>query len=304
MYARAALLLLLLLSASCLTEAGETLEFPNFVQATVTLPGEIGVRPFFSQAGNYAVVAVGDTLYHMEMRHGRVHGTTAMPGEVSGMAGGDGGPLFAATGGTLCRIQGFEVAETVSLPCQCLAVTDCGGDPLLLMEDGTLVLRSGEDLSTIAQYEPGLDEVLMVKGFPGMVCVASPLGVLTTFSIPDFNRVAENVLNGEITFLENSGDRTLLLSTDTWNEVGCCSPGDLVLQDMFTFPTAPVRAAADSSASFVFAVCPGSGIQVCRKSGEIAWRSDSYPEGAWVSLSSDCETALIAFGNELDILIR
>lgn len=74
--ALSAALSLLLLSGSCLMGAEEGLNFPNYLQASRTLPGEITVPPVFSAQGNYGIAASGDTLYHMELRHGRVHGRT------------------------------------------------------------------------------------------------------------------------------------------------------------------------------------------------------------------------------------
>lgn len=284
--------------------AEEGLEFPNYVQASVTLPGEITVPPVFSMNENYAVVAVADTLYHMELRHGRIHGRTGLPGSITALAGGSGNPIFAVAGENLCRIEGFEIAAQTPLLSQCTALTVCGTDPLLLMNDGSLVLRNAVDLSQSAQGTPELENIFFIQGFSGMVSISSQGGIITTLSVPGFDMIAENAHNGQILFLQRAGAGYLLFSTDEWNEIAVCYPEDLKIQSMFTFPAAPVQAAADSTVSFIYAVCPGSGIQVCRNSGEIAWRSTGYGSDAVIILADNCETLLISSGSKLEILVK
>lgn len=302
MYAKLAAAALVLASVSCTLEAGEALEFPNYVQASVTLPGDIALQPVFSQAQNYAVTPCADTLYHLELRHGRIHGRTGLPGTITGLARGTGSAVFAVAGGYLCRIDGFELTVSAALPGECSALGVCGNQPVLLMDDGTLVLRDPDDLSETAHGTPGIPDIGMIQGFPGLVTAAS-YGELETLSVPSFERTASNTVNGSVTFLGTTGRGKLLFSCDTWNEAASCSPEDLVIEKMFTFPKAPTDAAADSSVTYVFGVIPGSGVQVCRESGEIAWRSPGYPDGSMVVLSEDCETAVIVYGSSLDILV-
>jgi len=285
-----------------MTEAEEALEFPNYVQASVSLPGEINVKPVFSLAQNYSVAAVDDSLYHMELRHGRIHGRTGLPGTVTALARGNGGSYFAVAGDHLCRIDGFELSAAVPLSQQCIALSVCGDNPILLMEDGTLALHDSSDLSPMAQEMPELSDIEFIQGYSGMVCIASR-GNMETISVPDFRKTAESTVGGNIVFLQRAGTENLIFSCDSWNEAASCSPEDLVIEKMFTFPVAPSDAAADSSVAYIYGVVPGSGVQVCRESGEIAWRSQSYEDGSMVVLSDDCETAVITSGSRLDILI-
>ena len=284
-------------------ESGEALEFPNYVEASVTLPGDIAVKPVFSLAQNYAIAAVGDSLYHMELRHGRVHGKTGLPGTITGLARGNSGSIFAVAGDHLCRIEGFDLAADIQLSQQCTALSICGDNPILLMEDGTLILHNSGDLSPQAQGTSELSDIRFIQGFNGMVCIASSKGNMETLSVPEFAKTAESTVGGNVMFLERAGKGTILFSCDSWNEAACCSIDDLVIDKMFTFPVAPTDAAADSSVAYIYCAVPGSGVQVCRESGEIAWKSSAYEDGSMVVLSDDCETAVIASGNRLDILI-
>ncbi len=294
---------LLLLSGSCLMGAEEGLDFPNYLQASRTLPGEVTVPPVFSLEGNYGIAASGDTLYHMELRHGRVHGKTPVGGTVIGLSPGSGGSLFAVTQDMLLRIEGFSVAAEAVLPGTCAGFTVCGPHPVLILENGVMLVYNGEDLSIAGEASPDISGMEDLRGFPGMVCVSSDGGKVTTLSIPEMTVLVENSFESPVLFMAAAGS-SLLLSTESWNEVAVCSPQDLRITSMFTFPVAPVHAAANPSLSYVYGVCPGSGVQVCLESGEIAWRSAGYGSQSLVALSEDGEAAMISSGNRVDILIK
>lgn len=296
-------LFLLLLSGSCLMGAEEGLDFPNYLQASRTLPGEITVPPVFSVDGNYGIAASGDTLYHMELRHGRVHGKTTAGETIEGLVTGPDGTLFVLTRERLLRVEGFSVSAETVLPGSGAVLTMSGTHPVILMENGSILVYSGADLSIVQESSPPLKDMEYLQGFPGMVCVSSDGGRVTTLSIPDMTVLVENSFESPLLFMTASGSN-LLLSTENWNEIAVCSPQDLRITVMYTFPEAPVHAAGDPSLSYVYGVCPAVGVQVCLESGEIAWRSTDYGAESLVSLSGDGEAAMISCGNRLDILIR
>lgn len=296
-------LFLLLLSGSCLMGAEEGLDFPNYLQASRTLPGEITVPPVFSVEGNYGIAASGDTLYHMELRHGRVHGKTPAGETIEGLATGSDGALFVLTRERLLRVEGFSVSAETVLPGPGAVLTMSGTHPVILMENGSILVYSGADLSMIQEASPPLKDMEFLQGFPGMVCVSSDGGRVTTLSVPDMKVLVENSFESPLLFMTAAGSN-LLLSTENWNEIAVCSPQELRITVMYTFPEAPVHAAAAPSLSYVFGVCPDEGVNVCLESGEIAWRSRNYGAESLVSLSGDGEAAMISSGNRLDILIR
>jgi len=304
LYARYVFALLLLLLTSCLFEAEEAFEFPNYVQASLVLPGTLTVEPVFSQYQNYCIAAVEDTLYHLELHHGRIHGKTALPGTVSSMAISTDGFLFAAAGESLCAVKGFDVIASAGLPAGFSDLTVCGNDPLLLMDDGTMELLNPVDLSVSASGVWESEDIVFIQGFSGMISIAASSGTLATLSLPGFSTVAETHLEGSVTFLDKAGSDNLLFSCSSWNEAASCSPSDLKVEKMFTFPAAPVEAAADSSVSFIYCTVPGNGIMVCRENGDIAWKASDYGSDAMAILSSDGETAVLTGGNRLNILIR
>jgi hypothetical protein len=122
-------------------------------------------------------------------------------------------------------------------------------------------------------------------------------------ALDDMSLTASDSPGGDITTLNASGDSLLLYSCSSWNELAACSPWDLAVDIMFTFPSSPTDAAAEGSLAYVYASVPGSGVQVCRASGEVAWRS-GYADGAMVVLSEDCETAMISRGDRIHILVK
>lgn len=291
------------LSGACLTGAEEGLEFPSYVQSSTQFPAPVTSAPVFSSGGNYALAAAGDTLYHMELVHGRIHGKTAMGDTVTHLVSSSSGEVFAAGGQRLYRMDGFGIVAQVQLSSLCIDLSVCGENPVLLMADGRIVLRSADDLSVIEEAMPGLEGITFIEGFAGMVCSASPGGVITTFSIPGFTETARNVTGGSVTFLNGAGG-SLLFGCDQWNEVAVCTPGDLVIQEMYTFSQIPLAAFSDSSLTVVYAVLPEKGVQVCRRNGDIAWASSDYGPGTLIEISDDLETALLVRGSGLDILVR
>ena len=285
-------------------EAEESAGFPDYTQASNELPEKIQVQPVFSELGNYGIVASGDTLYHLELRHGRVHGRTDLGGEITGLSRSVSGEVFAVTGNRLCVLQDFEIAREADLSSECSILTICGSDPVLLMADGRLVRRNSSDLSVVEETTPEIAGIEAIQGFPGLLCISGENGAMVTLSVPGFKETASETVNGTVNFMSSAGQENLLCSTSQWNEVAVCNPSDLKIQVMFTFPETPVFAAADSSLSFVYAVCPSSGISVCSASGEIKWRSAEYDEGAFIQLADDLETALLTSGNRVDILVK
>ncbi len=302
MSARLLAALLPLLATACLFEAEEALEFPNYVQAEAALPGEVIVKPVFNSLQNYGIAAVEDTLYHMELRHGRVHGRTGLPGAVAFLGSGN-GALFAVTGGIICRVDGFQLTSSAELREEPVAFTVCGGSPLVVYGNGLMELIDPNDLTVIRQGTVPGGNVVMAAGFPGIVVTASSEGLLSAVVLDDMSLAASDSPGGEILSLNASGDSLLLFSCSSWNELAACSPWDLAVDIMFTFPSAPTDAAAQSDLAYVFASVPGSGVQVCRASGEVAWRS-GYADGAMVVLSEDCETAMISRGDRIHILVK
>lgn len=294
----------LLLLSSCMMEAGEDLGFPDYLQASTSLPGEITIQPVFSTLGNYGIVASGDTLYHLELRHGRIHGKTDLGDQVAGLARNSSGDVFAVAGNRLCAIEGFEIIREVTLSSECIFLTACGNDPVLLMADGRLVRRSSSDLSAIEETIPDLSGITAIHGFPGYLSMAGENGTLVSLAVPGFKQAALETVNGNILFMNGAGSQNLLFSTDQWNEVAACNPADLQIQIMFTFPEAPVFAAADSSLSFVYGVSPSQGVCVCSASGEIQWRSSEFGADALASLADDCETALLTTGKRVDVMVK
>jgi len=188
-------------------------------------------------------------------------------------------------------MEGFEIASSTELSSECIDLTVCGENPLLLMAGGSLVLRSAADLSIIGEASPAPGNISAVQGFQSMVCAASDAGVITTFSVPEFKETAVSTVNGSVTFLSGAGSN-LLFSSDEWTEVAVCSPYDLEIQAMYTFQESPVSSVSDSSLTVIYAVLPTAGIQVCRLSGEIAWKSADYGSETRMVISNDLETAL------------
>ncbi len=62
-----------------------------------------------------------------------------------------------------------------------------------------------------------------LQGFPGMVCVSSEGGRVTTLSVPDMTVLGENSFESPLLFISAAGSN-LLLSTENWNEIAVCSP--------------------------------------------------------------------------------
>jgi hypothetical protein len=291
------------LAGACLTGTEEGLEFPSYVQASALLPAPITAAPVFSSGGNYALAAAGDTLYHMELVHGRTHGKTAMGDVVTHLVSSSSGVVFAVSGQRLCRIEGFEIAVQVQLPLDCTDLSVCGVNPVLLMADGSIVLRSATDLSVLEEVMPAMEGITFIEGFSEMLCSASQGGVITTFSIPGFTETARNTLSGSVSFLSSSGS-SLLFGSDQWNEVAVCSPADLIILEMFTFSETPVAAFSAGSLTVVYAVLPNKGVQVCRRNGDIPWISSDYGPETLIEIADNLETALFARGSRLDILVR
>ncbi|MCD6588470.1 MAG: hypothetical protein J7K88_07960, partial [Candidatus Fermentibacteraceae bacterium] len=67
---RLLLLTVLLPAASCVMGADEAVTFPTYVEGESSFPSVLNLAPVLS--GNYGLVASGDTLYYMELRHGRI----------------------------------------------------------------------------------------------------------------------------------------------------------------------------------------------------------------------------------------
>lgn len=249
-------------------------------------------------------MASGDTLYHMELRHGRIHGKTAVNGIITALASGPGSKAFVVCANQLVCIDGFSVTASCELTGAGVAVTVCGYDPVVLLEDGSLVLYSGTDLTLLGNYTPENAGVAFIQGFPGIVTTGYSDGRLISLSIPSFSEIAAEKVNGSLVFMAGAGQGNLIFSTDSWNEVAVCSPSDLVIQIMFTFPETPVSAASDSEVSCIYAVCPSMGIQVCLANGEIAWRTEEFGNNPFVVLSTDCEIALVTVGNTVTLLLK
>jgi len=302
--AKLILLLSLLPLVACVLGAEEAVTFPTYKEGEASFPSLVTVFPVFSGSGNYGLIASGDTLYHMELRHGRIHGKTAAGGQITAIEAGTGLLSYAVCGDQLLRIDGFEITVSTAMAAEGISLAVCGDQPVVLLEDGSLVLYKGTDLSVIAVHAPVNPELTCIEGFNGMLTAGCADGTMITFSIPSFAELASEKVNGSLVFMSGAGQDNLIFSTDVWNEVAVCSPSDLMIQIMFTFPETPSSAAADSDVSCVYAVCPSYGIQVCLENGEIAWKTKEYGENPLVVLSQDCEYALIASGNSVTLLAK
>jgi len=297
---RLLLLAALLPVVSCVTGADEAFTFPTYVEGEVSFPSALQLAPVF--LGNYGVIASGDTLYYMELRHGRIHGKIPAGGAVTDLAA-SGSRVFAVHDDVLFGADGFEVSASCTLHAAARSVTLCGSSPVVLLDDGSLVLYDGSDLSPIGTFSPD-PGIAYIQGFPGVLVTGYPDGRLVSLSVPAFTKVAEEQLNGSLIFLAEAGQDNLLFSTDEWNEVAACSPLDLKIQVMFTFSETPVSASSNSDLSCIFAVCPSMGIQVCLGSGEIAWKTGDFGKTPLVTVSDDCEQALVAEGSSVFLLLQ
>lgn len=298
------LLLALLPLTACVLGAEDSVTFPTYKEGEASFPSAVTLSPVFSGSGNYGLIASGDTLYHMELRHGRIHGKTAAGGQITAIEAGTGSLSFAVSGDQLLRIDGFEVTVSVTMPAEGIFISVCDDQPVVLLEDGSLVLYDCTDLSITAVHTLVNPEITCMEGFKGMVTAGYADGTMITFSIPSFAELASEKVNGSLIFMSGAGSDNLIFSTDEWNEVAVCSPFDLMIQIMFTFPETPSWAAADSEVSCVYAVCSSFGIQVCLENGEIAWKTNEYGENPLVVLADDCEHALIASGNSVTLLAK
>ncbi|MCD4708905.1 MAG: hypothetical protein K8S62_14335 [Candidatus Sabulitectum sp.] len=298
------LLLTLLPFIACTLGAEDAVTFPTYKEGEASFPTSIDVPPVFSGNGNYGLVASGDTLYHMELRHGRIHGKTFAGGTIKGLAVGTGSQAFAIYDDQLLRIDGFDVTSSCELTGIGVAMTVCGNDPVVLLDDGSLVLHDGTDLTFIGSYIPENPGMACIQGFPGIVVTGFSDGTMISLSLPSFSEIAAEKLNSSLIFMAGAGQENLIFSIDAWNEVAVCSPADLIIQVMFTFPETPLSAASDSELSCVYAVCPSAGIHVCLSNGEIAWRTDEFGGAPFVTLSDDCEIALVSEGNTVTLLLK
>lgn len=283
--------------------AEDALTFPSYIEGEASFPLPVVVHPLFSGTGNYGLVASGDTLYHMELRHGRIHGKTSVAGDITALAAGTGSTTFLIHGDSLILLDGFDIASTCKLTGIGTAITVCGSDPLVLLEDGSLALHSGSDLALIGDHTPEIPGVSCIQGFPGMITMGYPDGTMLSLSIPSFSESAAEKVSGSLIFMSRAGEN-LIFSCDAWNEVAVCSPADLVIKEMFTFSETPLSAASDTEISCIFAVCPSSGLQVCLANGEIAWRTGEFGKTPMVTLSQDCGKALITVGNTVTLLLK
>jgi len=297
---RLLLLAVLLPVVSCVLGADQALTFPTFVEGEASFPSALNLAPVFS--GNYGLVASGDTLYYMELRHGRIHGKLPAGGVITGLAASD-SRVFVVHDDVLFSADGFEVSASCTLPCEAEAVTLCGDSPVVLLNDGSLVLYNGSDLSPAATCSPD-SGIAYIQGFPGILVTGYTDGRLVSLSVPAFSVIAEEQLNGSLVFMAGGGPENLLFSTDEWNEVAVCSPLDLKIQVMFTFSETPASASSDSDMSCIYAVCPDAGIQVCLSNGEIAWRTRDFGRTPMVTVSGDCEQALVAEDRSVTLLLQ
>lgn len=298
------IIVILLMTAACTLGGEDALNFPTYPEGEAVFPSPIQVAPAFSVDGNYGLVASNDTLYYMELRHGRIHEKTAVDGEISGLAIGEGSQIFVTSADRLSRIDNFTVTSTIQLSGVAVAMTICGSNPVILLEDGSLALHSGADLSLIEIHSPEIHGVTFIQGYSGLIVLGYSDGRIQSLSVPGFSEIAAEDVNGSLLFLTGAGDDNMLFSTDAWNEVALCSPEDLIIMVMFTFAETPISAASDSEVSCIYAVCPLMGIQVCLENGEIAWKTRDYGADPTVVLSEDCETALVAWGNRVTLLLK
>lgn len=284
--------------------AEDSLQFPTYKEGETSFPSIITIMPEFSGNGNYGLVAAGDTLYHLELNHARIHGKTPVGGTINSIAAGSELTSFALSANQLVRIEGFAIAASTTLPGDTEVMSLSGSDPVVLMQDGSLVLLDGNDLSVISNHIPLNQGINSIQGFPGILATGYLDGTMVSFSLPSFTEIASEKLDDSPLFLRDAGPDNLIFSCSSWNEVALASPSDLKIQVMFTFPETPVSATADSAVSCVYAVCPSSGINVCLENGEIAWRTSDFGRAPIVRLSEDCQTALVAWENKVTLLLR
>jgi hypothetical protein len=109
------LILSLLPIVSCVVGAEESVTFPTYKEGESSFPSPVNIAPVFSGDGNYGLVASGDTLYHMELRHGRIHGKTAMDGEITALAAGSNTEIFLTSANSLLRVDGFFISTSTTL---------------------------------------------------------------------------------------------------------------------------------------------------------------------------------------------
>lgn len=298
------IVLSLLMTAACTLGGEDALNFPTYPEGEAIFPTPIQVAPAFSGDENYGLVASSDTLYYMELRHGRIHGKTAVDGEITGLAIGEESQIFVTSADRLHRIDNFAVTSTIQLSGVAVALTVCGSNPVILLEDGSLAFHNGTDLGLIESHTPEIHGVTFIQGYSGLIVLGYSYGRIQSLAVPGFSEVAAEDVNGSLLFLTGAGDDNLIFSTDAWNEVALCSPEDLMIMVMFTFAETPISAASDSKVSCIYGVCPSMGIQVCLANGEIAWKTRDYGTDPTVVLSEDCETALVACGNRVTLLLK
>lgn len=296
------LVLSLLLITSCILGAEDSPEFPTYKEGEVTLPADVTVLPQFSIDGNYGLVASADTLYYFELKHGRVHGRTALSEEILSFLPASDGSIFIVTETKLSRVEGFSVKNSVELPSAALTLAVCGSDPVVLLETGSMLLFNGSDLSLVNTYDPSTERIVFIEGFSDLLIAAFSDGTLSSYSVPDFDELVSEEYNGSFLFLRAVNSERLIFSTDAWNEVAVCSPSDLKIIEMFTFSETPSIASSDSDLSCIYAACQG--LQVCLSNGEVAWRTREFGLSPLVTLSSDCEVALVVSEKVVSLLLR
>ncbi len=298
------LVISLLLFTACVLGAESSPEFPTYKEGEVTLPVDVTVLPQFSFDGNYGLVASADTLYHLELRHGRIHGKTGFSGQILAFSPASNGYIYLITETKLISIEGFSVINSVELPSNAITLTVCGSDPLVVLETGSMLLFNGSNLSLINTFDPPAEGIVFIEGFSDFLIAAFSDGTLKSYSIPDFDEVISEKYNGSFLFLRTVNSDKLIFSTDEWNEVAVCSPLDLKITEMFTFPETPTIASADSDLSCIYAVCPSQGLQVCLANGEIAWRTKEFGLNPLVTVSPDCEAVLVVTNRVVSLLLR
>ncbi len=298
------LILSLLPLASCIVGAEEAVTFPTYKAGEASFPAFVKISPVFSTDGNYGLIASGDTLYHMELRHGRIHGKTSAGGEITSLVTGSDTGIFLTSSNKLISIEGFSITNSTELSGTAEALTICGNNPVVLLDDGSISLYSAADLSPLGTFTPEVGDITCMQGFRELLVLGYSDGKMLSVSVPSFSRIAIEDVNGNLLFMNRAGNEYLVFSTDAWNEVAVSSPEDLVIQSMYTFPETPISAAADSALSCIYAVCPSHGIQVCLANGEIGWRSTEFGSHSTVILSEDCEVALVAWEDKVSLLIK
>ena len=298
------LILSLLLVTACVLGAEDSPDFPTYKEGEVTLPSDITVLPQFSFDGNYGLVASADTLYHLELRHGRIHGKTGLSGQILAFSPASNGYIYLITETKLVSIEGFSVINSVELPSNAITLTVCASDPVVALETGSILLFNGSDLALINTFDSPSEEIVFIEGFSNFLIAAFSDSTLRSYSIPNFDEVVSEKYNGTFLFLRAVNSDRLIFSTDFWNEVAVCSPLDLKITEMFTFPETPTIASADSDLSCIYAVCPSQGLQVCLANGEIAWRTEEFGLNPLVTVSPDCEAALVVTNRVVSLLLR